>query len=381
MPGFPPRSWGRPRVDVFAVEPTSVQVTWVGLDRGPTDVEVVPDDGAAPARASGTSDGGPGGLLVEGLEPERGHVVRVAGRAIRVRTPPHPPGPELCRLATISDVHLGSEGVGLTHTMRETDQPEVPHPLRCGRAAIADLHAWGAEMLVVKGDLVEHGHPEQWELADALLAEAEVPTAFVPGNHEVKPSRTVDHPEVLHGAGIEIVTGVVHHDLPGLRLILVNSSVDGKGHGAVHHLADEVAEVAADTDLPVLLAMHHYAQRFALPWFWPPGIPGAEARHFLNRLAAANPRGFVTSGHTHRNRARRHGPLRVTEVGSTKDYPGVWAGYVVHEGGLRQLVRRTTDPGAMGWTEFTRRAAGGVWGHWAPGTLADRCLTHPWRTR
>jgi hypothetical protein len=88
----------------------------------------------------------------------------------------------------------------------------------------------------------------------------------------------------------------------------------------------------------------------------------------------------ITSGHTHRHRARRRGPLLLTEVGSPKDYPGTWAGYVVHEGGIRQVVRRVAAPDAIRWTEATKRALFGIWGRWSPGRLEDRCLTHVWPT-
>jgi hypothetical protein len=68
----------------------------------------------------------------------------------------------------------------------------------------------------------------------------------------------------------------------------------------------------------------------------------------------------------------------VTEVGSVKDHPGTWAGYVVHEGGIRQVVRRVMAPDVLGWTEATKRALFGVWGRWSPGSLDDRCISHPW---
>jgi Icc protein len=71
----------------------------------------------------------------------------------------------------------------------------------------------------------------------------------------------------------------------------------------------------------------------------------------------------------------------VTEVGSTKDYPGVWAGYKVFEGGIIQLVRRTSDPDVMAWTEATRRAVNGQWRRWSPGRMADRCFTVDWPAR
>ena len=87
---------------------------------------------------------------------------------------------------------------------------------------------------------------------------------------------------------------------------------------------------------------------------------------------------LVTSGHSHRNRARRAGPLVVTEVGSTKDYPGVWAGYAAYEGGIVQVVRRMTAPDTMEWIEYSRQAVGGAWRWYAPGGLDDRCFSHRW---
>ena len=87
---------------------------------------------------------------------------------------------------------------------------------------------------------------------------------------------------------------------------------------------------------------------------------------------------FVTSGHTHRHRRWSHAGITTTQVGATKDYPGVWAGYVVHEGGLRQLVQRIGRPDCIRWTEHTRRAAVGAWRYVAPGALASRCFTLEW---
>ncbi|MBK5223096.1 MAG: metallophosphoesterase family protein [Acidimicrobiia bacterium] len=366
-------------METFTVEPTAVQLTWVGLGRGPLAISVGGE------RHMVDSDGGPGGLVVGGLSPAAAHRIHVDGpgipdrrRSFTVRTPAPPPGPELFRFATVSDVHLGADHFGLTKRMRERGQVAEPHPERCGQAAIAEAMGWGAEMLVVKGDLVDAGSAEQWDDADRLLATAGVPVSMVPGNHEVRRDRPTAGPLLLPLSGAEITMGVRCHDLPGLRLVTVNSTVDGHGHGAVRHIADEVATLAAEADGPVFVAMHHYAQRFEVPWFWPPGIPGREARQFLSTVARANPRALVTSGHTHRNRIRRHGPVVVTEVGSTKDFPGVWAGYVVHEGGIVQTVRRTLAPEAMRWTEYTRRAVGGIWGRWSIGSLDDRCISHTW---
>ena len=77
---------------------------------------------------------------------------------------------------------------------------------------------------------------------------------------------------------------------------------------------------------------HQLALRPEAP-FYPPGIARSDGDPFLDALAAAQPRSLVTSGHTHRHRRRTHGPVTVTTVGSTKDYPGTWAGYVAHDDG------------------------------------------------
>jgi hypothetical protein len=75
----------------------------------------------------------------------------------------------------------------------------------------------------------------------------------------------------------------------------------------------------------------------------------------------------------------------VTEVGSPKDYPGTWAGYVVHEGGIRQVVRRVAAPEVIRWTESTDGPCSGVGPvvtrhprrpvHQPPVALASSCLT------
>ena len=117
-----------------------------------------------------------------------------------------------------------------------------------------------------------------------------------------------------------------------------------------------------------------------LPTVYPPGIPFEESRALLDALAAAKPATLVTCGHRHRNRRYDYGPLVITEVGSTKDYPGGWAGYKVFEGGIIQIVRRTSRPDVISWTETTRRAVNGQWRRWSPGRLDDRCFARAdWR--
>jgi hypothetical protein len=140
----------------------------------------------------------------------------------------------------------------------------------------------------------------------------------------------------------------------------------------------KAVQLAAGSSGPAWVALHHPPERHRAPTVYPPGVPFGESRHFLDALAAAKPGAFVTCGHRHRNRRYNYGSVVVTEVGATKDYPGVWAGYKVYEGGLVQVVRRISRPDVISWTEATRRAMNGQWHRWSPGRLDDRCFAVSW---
>jgi hypothetical protein len=158
--------------------------------------------------------------------------------------------------------------------------------------------------------------------------------------------------------------------------VLVDSTAPGDHSGQVDHLIPRLAE--ALDGRPALVVLHHHLLQLPVSTFWPPGIPSPEGNRFLAAVAEATPAAIVASGHTHRHRMRRVGGLVVTETGSPKDHPGTWTGYVVHEGGIRQVVHRVARPDCIAWTERTRKAALGVFGRWSPGTLDERCFRLDW---
>ena len=61
-----------------------------------------------------------------------------------------------------------------------------------------------------------------------------------------------------------------------------------------------------------------------------------------------------TAGHTHRHRVRRVDGVPSIEVGCVKDFPGTWAEYRVHDGGILQVVHRMSSPEALAWSESCR---------------------------
>jgi predicted phosphodiesterase len=372
------------RLSVFAVEDTTAQLTWSSLGPGTARFR-----GAGPDVAVEV-DGGPGAVVLEGLEPSRRHEVSVTvdgrpvvGRPLRFRTLTPPPGPELCRIATVSDLHIGIRAFGFLSTIVERPWPEVMHAERCARAAIAEAAEWGASLLVVKGDVTQDGTREQWADAGRILGAAPMPTVLIPGNHDLGPKRTVEPWVAAPDVGLRMVRGVESFDHEGLRVVLADSNRPSRHGGRVGHLLDDLTDALAP-DGPggppgALLAMHHQLQRTPWPEGWPPGVPPWQALPLLNAVLATRRATFITTGHTHRHRRHRHGPLTITQVGSTKDFPGVWAGYAVHEGGIRQVVRRVSAADVMGWTEQTRQAVVGAWPYIGAGRRADRCMSVTWR--
>ncbi len=326
---------------------------------------------------------GPGSVVVDGLSPGTTYDVVASARGVpafracRLTTLLPPPGRLLARFATVSDIHIGEKQFGILGRIHDTGT--TPYPLRAWQAAVAEAADWGAELLVVKGDLTRDSAPAEVRDVAGLLAAAPMRTHSILGNHDSHLGVNVIG--ILDHAGSPVTLQPRALDIPGLRLLLLNTMHADpryhRGHVPVEQAA-LVAELAAAAPGPVWLAMHHPPDLHRYPTCYPPGVPFAESRALLRALEEANPSTFVTCGHRHRNRLYRHGRLVISEVGSTKDYPGCWAGYKVFEGGLVQTVRRIARPDVIAWTEVTKRAMNGQWGRWSPGRLDDRCFALTW---
>ena len=387
-------------MEVFAVEDRAVQVTWAALPTPGMTIEVGgqrADVGTPPpdwyVRTAGRPPepgrAGPGAVTIGGLEPSTTYDICLSGpgrpraRVGTVTTLPAPPGRLLGRFATISDCHIGERWLALLrrlHDPRPRPPGLAPYPVRCAVAAIAEAEAWGAELLVAKGDLTQEGEAAEIYQAVEVLRTAAVPVEVILGNHDVRSA--IDAVAAISACGLPVTLEPRARDLPGVRIVLGHSPLPDHHRGAVTASdAAGLARLAQDGGRPAVVVLHHPPRRIPIQTHYPPSITWRDSARLIEELAAANPSSLLLAGHTHRNRRYRVGPLTVAEVGSTKDYPGQWAGYAVHEGGIRQAVFRVAAPAAIAWTEMTRRALGGVWGWWSPGRLADRSWSLEWPNR
>lgn len=304
----------------------------------------------------------------EGLEPDTAY----ERDGLEFRTLPEP-GALLATFATVNDVHFGEEVCGLVAgtdvgPVFRAEPGEPPYPEVMNTGAVAEIAALGPDALIVKGDLTSNGTDAE---VDAFLA-AYAPLAdrmtWVRGNHE-----SYHHLERGATPTQEVV-------LPGVRLALLDTSVDGAEFGGVTAGQLDWLDALADaSDRPVVVLGHHHV--------WDPTSEQRPERYFgvrpddseaLVALVARRPSVVAyLAGHTHRNRVRRFpstGAVPWVEVACVKDYPGAWAEYRVHEGGILQVLRRISTPEALAWTEKTRHMFHDLYAEYAFGSLDDRCF-------
>ncbi len=358
---------------LFGVDATSAQLYWNAQPGGVT-VETL-------AGHSATYDDAFGVAVVEGLAPGKDHAIVVRSgsgeRVLNAHTLPALEGPPLYRFATMNDLHIGAQGFGATKRIRDPQMGSEAW-LHCAQRGLETALAWGAQAIVLKGDIVHRAEEPEWEALEELVASADVPVYLLRGNHEAyaeRPKATERwFPQLAEGstAPVQVV------DVPSLRLVLADTTVAGTHTGSVAAIADELLG-AVDTPTPVMVLHHHHLGELPFPTHYPKGIHGRDVTRLLREVRKANPNVMFASGHTHRHRRRtRHG-VTLAELGSPGDHPGTWCGYSVHSNGISQSAWRIDDPAAAQWSHRASRALLGAWAYWAPGRLEDRCFNVQWR--
>jgi hypothetical protein len=264
-----------------------------------------------------------------------------------------PPDDAAFRFGILGDLHIGS-----------------PRAEPLARAAIADLNASGAELVVQLGDITDEGKAEQFELAAKVLGELDMPVATMMGNHDVLAlgetdltgrgfykthfGREADGVLLEHkGWRFAVLDSATHLASPFTAFDLVTGAFLDLPGGAIvrgsltvpqHEILADLAEPGGP---PAFVFLHHPPQPYA---GFPPilfGLRGADS----GRLHAVTDSGNVWgvfAGHTHRNAiTRRFGRVPSVEVGIPRDYPFGYALVDVGPSGYSYRFRQISDQEAL----------------------------------
>jgi 3',5'-cyclic AMP phosphodiesterase CpdA len=242
-------------------------------------------------------------------------------------------------------------------------------------AAVAEIAALDPIAVIVKGDLTNDGLPAEFAAFEGCYGGFGERLHTVRGNHDGYRGQT------------EYV-GDQWVDLPGVSVAMLDTAVAGRPNGNLSSAQiDWLDTRLASADRPVLVMGHH--QQWIASSATTPRSPDyfgirPDPSDALSEVFARRPRALAyTSGHTHRHRVR-HMPCGAPtiEIGCVKDFPGTWAEYRVHEGGVLQIVHRISAPEALEWSERCRYLYsdfGLDYAGYALGRLEDRCCNIPLR--
>ncbi|WAC71664.1 phosphodiesterase [Roseateles sp. SL47] len=215
-------------------------------------------------------------------------------------------------IGQLSDPHVRPQGV-LYQGVVDSNQAlidAIDHLLAIDRQP---------DVVVVTGDIVDEGRPEEYAMARELLSRLPMPYLVIPGNH--------DHRENFRAAFADHTylpaSGALHYcvDEYPVRLIGLDSCVPGLHHGHIDEQGLNWLEdvLAGNPTKPTLVMLHH-----------PPfvcGIPYMDEYRYINPgplasvLARHNNIELVLCGHVHRSMLRRWAgtvvcacPSTVTEI-------------------------------------------------------------------
>jgi 3',5'-cyclic AMP phosphodiesterase CpdA len=314
----------------------------------------------------------------DGLVADTEHVLD----GVTVRTLPRPDGDLLCRFTTVNDVHFGETEAGRIDDLadgpiRRAEPGATPYPEVMNGAAAAEMAALDPAAVIVKGDLSVDGEASEWAAFEACYrAPFGDRLHVVRGNHDA-------YRHQGEYAGDQRI------ELPGVIVALLDTAIPGATTGTITTEQFEwLDDVCATADRPVFVMGHHQQWIGAGPdakrsddyfGLHPDASDGLDDVAARRRVVVA-----YAAGHTHRHRVRamaRSGVASI-EIGCTKDFPGTWAEYRVHEGAIMQVVHRMSTPEALAWSESCRGlyADFGIdYETYALGTLAERCFTLPLR--
>lgn len=211
-------------------------------------------------------------------------------------------------IAQLSDLHVRAKGV-LYQGVADSNgflADAIEHVLTLDRRP---------DLVLLTGDLVDTGLPEEYETLREILAALPIPFLVIPGNHDDRENfrnAFSDHAYLPRQGPLTYCID----DYP-VRIIGLDSTVPGLHHGHIDTAELEwlSAVLAADTAKPTLLMLHHPPFACGIPYL-------DEYRYFDGDALGAIVRRFdnieiVLCGHVHRSMLTRWAKTVVCACPST----------------------------------------------------------------
>ncbi|MEI6700691.1 MAG: metallophosphoesterase [Actinomycetota bacterium] len=286
-------------------------------------------------------------------------------------------GPDLGDLlsvvVTMNDVHFGELECGKingsTNGVLSVAPGTTPYPERMNTSACEDALGLKPDAVVVKGDLTSFGTLEEFgDFRRCYEMTFGNRLTYVRGNHDSFP-------------GLDYASWPVQLvDVPGLRIVLLDTSRQGEVGGFLDAEQLTALSTAARSTSSTVIVMGHHP--IVLPEVSSDGhrnLNPSDSQQLLGVMLSHPNVVAYAAGHTHRCRKIDVEGIAMVEVASVKDFPGAFAEYQVYEKGIVQLIHRASSKEAVEWAERTRDMFAGLYGPYAMGTLADRSFTLPRR--
>ena len=213
-------------------------------------------------------------------------------------------------IAQLSDPHIVAPGrlfrgpVQAAPANAEREYQEFDTAAYLSRA-VAAVNAFvpRADIVVITGDLVDHGDPVEYEHLRGLLTPLQAPVFVIPGNHDGRePLR-----DAFRGDGYLPREGFLQYtveDYP-LRLIALDTLIPGQHGGMLcaERLAWLDGALAAQPDRPTGIVMHHPPFATGITYMDQHGLESAAA---LAEIVARHKQvERILCGHLHRAISRR----------------------------------------------------------------------------
>lgn len=152
-------------------------------------------------------------------------------------------------IAQISDTHI---------LVPSEDQPAATLRADCLRACVAAINKENPDIVILTGDTVQHGQPEEYALLRELLAPLEAPLYFVPGNRDAKETMRTAFEDC---AFVSEDDEFLHYTIEDydIRLVAIDSTLAGerKGRFCEKRQAWLDKVLSEEPDKPTLLFIHH----------------------------------------------------------------------------------------------------------------------------